>query len=914
MDLKKVRLVVVVLTVISLIFSVVVSFPKSMTSLSLVVDTIASSDGTIYLIDEQTDYCTIYHIDEDGNNLGYIKQDLMTTEYYYYLENMYLYGGNLYCIVYTNEIANSESAQRSLYICNFDNHSMEEVLQLENSNSMYSYYVKDDMLNLINYDYDEGIVDYSSSVQFESFTEDVVYNSFLEMSHLILDDNGNTFFTTIDNELYRVLDETTEERVYPIGENFGGVAEATYDGDNKIYFVDTNKNRLMYYDISKNMCREVNTEFYSKLAEYNSDNNTDYELSDLTRFNFSSEGYFTASVNTSGNVYDVLVYNADGVQVIDKVHRLLSTPMLILIMLVVFVATFVVLSIVVGAVYVLVKTYIPLIVRMVLVFLCLYGVVVGSLLCVVKPYLTQTFEDLTYDNALYVCQNKLNRLGTVTDEDVESILNTRYNGDWEYFSDVQDAIYSVVNAQKSFSEEWNEYSQDSSFLNILDFNATLEYMYSVYFINPDDDVIMVYNSDYTNIVPLAYQKTKYVSKVIQNVVATGEKQLTDDLYLMQYCNALYAPIFNESNEVVGVFEIDMINNSENLFLVNEMINTLVLQITIIVLVLIVIVSIMLNIFLNPLKDLKNKAIDLTSGNIGIKAKPKGNDEVTALAVQFNKVSQELEDKISEINALKGTYQYYIPSDVCNILKRLNISNVSVGDTTELPVAVVQIKISMENIDVENRTFVTTLNKFLENIVTLTTNHGGFIEHFDRHTIKVLYYKNYANAIRTAVSINEFVNTLSLTKSNFVPLVNISISFEDLNFTIIGNQDRMNFVTNSKYTLNMDELKSMYGSCSVVVTDKYIQKVPDFFEIFDSRFIGLSYIDGQPVKLFEVFNGNDLYNKNMKRIHKDNFETAVRLYLTKDFRTARNMFVDIFENYPKDVLSKNYIRLCDDLIS
>jgi hypothetical protein len=145
-------------------------------------------------------------------------------------------------------------------------------------------------------------------------------------------------------------------------------------------------------------------------------------------------------------------------------------------------------------------------------------------------------------------------------------------------------------------------------------------------------------------------------------------------------------------------------------------------------------------------------------------------------------------------------------------------------------------------------------------------------------------------------------------------VNISISFEDLNFTIIGNQDRMNFVTNSKYTLNMDELKSMYGSCSVVVTDKYIQKVPDFFEIFDSRFIGLSYIDGQPVKLFEVFNGNDLYNKNMKRIHKDNFETAVRLYLTKDFRTARNMFVDIFENYPKDVLSKNYIRLCDDLIS
>jgi hypothetical protein len=242
-----------------------------------------------------------------------------------------------------------------------------------------------------------------------------------------------------------------------------------------------------------------------------------------------------------------------------------------------------------------------------------------------------------------------------------------------------------------------------------------------------------------------------------------------------------------------------------------------------------------------------------------------------------------------------------------------MSAISVGDTVELPVAVLQIRISMESVDVENRAFITTLNRFLENIVTLSTNHGGFIEHFDRHTIKVLYYKNYADAIRTAVSINEWVNTLRLTNSSFVPLVNVSISFENVNFTIIGNDEKMNFVTYSKSTLNTDELKTMYGSCSVVVTDEYVQKVPDFFEIFNSRFIGLSYIGGQPVKLFEVFNGNDLYNKNMKRIHKDNFEKAVKLYLTKDFRTARNTFVDIFENYPKDLLCKNYIRLCDDFI-
>jgi hypothetical protein len=388
---------------------------------------------------------------------------------------------------------------------------------------------------------------------------------------------------------------------------------------------------------------------------------------------------------------------------------------------------------------------------------------------------------------------------------------------------------------------------------------------------------------------------------------TGEKQfIKNDLYNMQECPSVYVPVYSSDGKISAVIGVSMLNHMEALVRVNELINKNIAIVCLIIAVMIILIVIFLIVFLKPLKELKNKAAELMHGNMGVTVTTYGNNEITRLSEQFNRISAELTENIADMELLKKHYEYYVPKRLLKFFGKNNVSEIEVGNNESISIAVLYINVHIKNADIESHTFVDILNEVLQKISNIAERYDGVIEYYSRRGIKILYNNKYHNAVRTAVAVSEMINEMKYSIS-----VKSFVSFENCKFRITGNERRMSISSESENDIVLSEINDFYDSCNIIVTDTLINNCSNFFEIFNTRFIGVKISDKVTLKLFEVFNGDDLYTKNMKRIYNDKFEKAVELYMMKNYRDARNIFIEIFESYPEDRLSGNYICLCDN---
>lgn len=920
MYLKRFKIIIIITLIISIILGITIVLPKNNTSLQLVTYSVFGEDNTIYLVEQEDTNFKIYHIDENKKVLGYIEYPKITEEYYYWLLNPKCFGNDVYVLIYQNRTASAEGRQYNIYKCNFKNHSLEQVTNLEsNINDTIDYQIDGDEINLryIYYNYQNYEYFLKSNYIINKFDKNDIenisdINAGITYKNIILDKYNNTYFLDTNLELYKVTEYNEYVKLYP-NESMAKITQISYDGQDSIYFIDSISNEFICYNIKTNTLTYITDTIEQAFKVYNIEHSTDYSIANLRNISFNSNGDFTASIDGINDNYILCEFCNGKFNMIDTINNNLNIPTNILYILVYSIIIFIVISLIIFLIYILSHRYISLMIRIMLTCTTLITVAIVIIFNGMQLYLDESFEKSANDKMLYICENKLNKLSNISDNDLETIVNTDFNtSEYQDWSDIQNSIYDIVECGFITVNDIKEYSNND--ITEASINNNDDYLYSIYMIDKSNNrLVLSYNSSYWTCIPFDYIKSKHTYDIVEEVIQTGEKVITNDLFLMQKSTAIYTPIVSKEGNIIGLLEVNAINDLETSFKVNKIINKIILEIISIVFALLIIILILLFIFLKPLKELKDKAILLSKKNIGITVKPIGNNEISALAVQFNKISLELSESISHIKCLNQHYEYYIPMQMCKIFKCNNISSIKLGDSNDISLAILRINISITDTNIEEHSFIYSINTLLEKIVSIVENDNGFIQYINRHEIRVLYLDKYVNCIRTAVGINEYINQINLNDKNKKITAKMVASYNDCIFKVIGNSNRMTFATNIHEDIDIHNMNSIYSSCSLIVTDSLIDKLNNFFEIFDNRFIGILNSNIKVSKLYEVFNGDNLYNKNLKRIYKDKFEQAVNLYLLKEYRSARNMFAEILEKYPEDYLSKNYIYLCDDII-
>ncbi len=779
MYLKRFSIILTIILAISLISGITLFSFENRISLETVIDSVYADDGTVYFLEQNGDSCSIYHTDTKGNLIEKITDEK--------------FSGNVLSLKYSDGELFISNGTDTISKCDFKSDKLREEVVLENS-TKFDYTVKDGWFDIAYTDNGTVKKDTVNQRFCEKDTVDVCNVDDTGYKEIFLDNYGNTYALTDNSELVKFNNTDSYTTIYPYG-NSNKVSSVSYDGDERIYFVDLNNKSLFYYDIFRETFYNADNIFLSRLDEYNKSIENEYNWTNLKNISFNENGNFVCSADNYNGGYVLGLCNYGQFSVIDKIDcnyslfRISGYTSLF----------FVALSLIALIVYYLVFRYVPFILRFIIVSVTASVIVVSAAFFGMKSYFTDYFNNALNDKLLYIAVDIASKI-----DDSNSII------------DIEEDYFCTI------------YSDN---------------------IEADD---------------ISYTAEEVVKYIFEN----GERQIISDFYMMQECNSVYYPVFDSDGLVVCVLRVSALSN-QVAQQVSQAVNENIFKILILALILILVNLVIALLFLAQVKKLKKCSEEVVKGNYGTTLQPKGDNELTALSVQFNSISLGMAEDMSELKKLNQYYGYYVPEKIISLFG----SDISVGKSKKISLAVLYVNLEMKH-------EVNVFNDFIKQVID--NLNGGIVEYYNDKEIKILYDTNYYNAVKDAVYISQI-------KDRDIK-VKLFVDFENCNFKIIGNRNRPAIVSESKQIIDWSEI---YG---IVFTERLAEKVPELRKI--SRFTGVK----DSVRMYEFL------DSDKKKKFKDKFEKAVNLYSIGNYRDARSLFAEIIKKYPDDRISANY--LCD----
>ncbi len=201
-----------------------------------------------------------------------------------------------------------------------------------------------------------------------------------------------------------------------------------------------------------------------------------------------------------------------------------------------------------------------------------------------------------------------------------------------------------------------------------------------------------------------------------------------------------------------------------------------------------------------------------------------------------------------------------------------------------------------------------INRVLQMQIPLIQENNGLVIRFvDAGTIS-LFTENPEDALRAAIT---FLQQCPIEEKAYFS-IGLCHGFSKLG--IIGHESRMSTVTVSPYNALSRQLQKIapeYG-CKLLMTNKVSQLIADFDARYHTRSIGYIYLSAEDSmeKLIEVYDGDDSEQYELKEKTILLFEQGVKYYVLKEYKKARNCFVEVLNINREDKAAQKYFYLCD----
>lgn len=296
----------------------------------------------------------------------------------------------------------------------------------------------------------------------------------------------------------------------------------------------------------------------------------------------------------------------------------------------------------------------------------------------------------------------------------------------------------------------------------------------------------------------------------------------------------------------------------------------------------------------------------------------------ALSIFIPAIAAEIIGKrqLEKERLLKNTFAKFVPHKFLYLLNKNIITDIKFGDHIQKEMSVMFADIRAFTTLSENltpRENFEFLNSFFSYIGPEIRKHEGFIDKFIGDGFMALFDGNADNAVLAAI---ETIKKLSVFNSSRInkgrlPIkIGIGINTGELMLGTIGEKDRMEGTVISdavNLASRVENLTKFYGS-SILITDKTYKKLKSPSNYL-TRFIDQVLVKGksEPVKVWEVFNGDELEILKAKVSTIDDFENAVSLFYSQEFHVALINFQKVIKILPKDNVTRMYIQRCEQIL-
>lgn len=377
------------------------------------------------------------------------------------------------------------------------------------------------------------------------------------------------------------------------------------------------------------------------------------------------------------------------------------------------------------------------------------------------------------------------------------------------------------------------------------------------------------------------------------------------------------PLINSEGQVIGAFETGMDLNSFN-ELKRKLFLTAGRSITVAIIVIIAVFMLMTYYLLSSIQILRNGVNEVASGNWDATVSVKSRDEVGDLCDGFNKMSEYIRKYIADITILNESYLRFVPQQFVHFLGKESIVGVQLGDQVKQEMTVLFSSVrsfSQISKTLKPEESFNLINAYLKRVGPVVRNNGGFVDKYTGNGIIALFPGTAGEALQAAVDMRKelkLYNEHRLQEGYHSIDIGIGIHRGPLMLGIIGEEKRLEGTVisdNVDLAVIIERITEKYGA-SILVTENMLS---DVTEQYQYRLLGLVQVSvkEEPVKIFDLYQGDPEDIKKMKHETKDLFEEGIMLYRDGRFYDARSKFVEVVRENFRDEAAKIYFFLCDE---
>ena len=279
----------------------------------------------------------------------------------------------------------------------------------------------------------------------------------------------------------------------------------------------------------------------------------------------------------------------------------------------------------------------------------------------------------------------------------------------------------------------------------------------------------------------------------------------------------------------------------------------------------------------------------------------------------------LEESRRQLAQIAQASARFVPRQFLHFLQKESIVDAKLGDSVQAAMSILFADIrsftSMSETmsPQENFDFI---NSYLRQVGPVIRQHDGFIDKYIGDAIMALFPETADDAVGAAIEMQQQVAIYNEYRQNsgYLPIaIGIGIHSGSIMLGIIGEEERMDSTVIAdavNLASRLEQLTKLYGA-GIIVSVQTLSKLDDP-QKYTCRFLDRVKVRGKqaPVAVFEIYDGDSQFLRELKTQTKTNFEQGIWLYYQEKFTAARQYFELVLQVNDRDLAARLYLERCD----
>jgi class 3 adenylate cyclase len=233
--------------------------------------------------------------------------------------------------------------------------------------------------------------------------------------------------------------------------------------------------------------------------------------------------------------------------------------------------------------------------------------------------------------------------------------------------------------------------------------------------------------------------------------------------------------------------------------------------------------------LTSISSLRHGAARVREGDYSVQVDIQSRDEIEDLGKAFNQMTDRISEQVQTVSRLNQANAKFVPSEVLSFLGKDSILDIRLGDQVQKEMTVLFSDIRSftalsERMDpAENFAFI---NSYLRKMGPLIREHGGFIDKYIGDAIMALFPRGASQAVAAALAMSEGIKAFNATNGREPIAIGIGINTGSLMLGIVGEEMRYDGTVISDAVNLASRLESLtkYYGVDIIVSGATLAKL------------------------------------------------------------------------------------------